>query len=196
MGDWMELVKGGCSSDPFPAESIVSESDYGLEEDPILGGGGGGGGEKGGERGRGKGKGKGKGRNVMEMRGRETAVLDRFIAIKVGEDLRRAESCLSESGEGLRDVLTRLQVGLSLSLTLITPRLQPNRNRDPPFQWPPTTATKRSSTLCVVISDTRSKGTVWFFAALGTPISYHLAQHLSPITSCSSICLQILHASA
>lgn len=48
--------------------------------------------------------------SVFARRGRETAVFDRFIAMRVGEDLRRTESELTEEGEGEGDIFTRLQV--------------------------------------------------------------------------------------
>ena len=68
------------SSDPFPHESIISP------ESEVGSA------------------------SVFASRGRETGVFDRFIAMRVGDDLRRAESELSEGGEGERDLFQRFQV--------------------------------------------------------------------------------------
>lgn len=37
-------------------------------------------------------------------------MFDRYIAMRVGDDLRRAESELTVEGEGEKDIFTRLQV--------------------------------------------------------------------------------------
>lgn len=47
---------------------------------------------------------------VFKRRSREAAVLDRFVAVRVGEDLRRAESELCEDSGHETEVFTRLQV--------------------------------------------------------------------------------------
>ncbi|WVF73215.1 hypothetical protein IAT40_008034 [Kwoniella sp. CBS 6097] len=47
--------------------------------------------------------------SVYENRGRETAVFDRYIAVKVGEELREVESVLSEGSEAVGDIFQRLQ---------------------------------------------------------------------------------------
>lgn len=84
---YLALVKPLYSSDPFPFESS-SVSSPSLSIDPSdLG-------------------------NVYAMRGRETAVLDKFVATRVGEELRRVESELSEGSEAERDIFGRLQVSL------------------------------------------------------------------------------------
>ncbi len=57
--------------------------------------------------------------NVFLHRSRETAVFDRFIALRVGEDLRSMESELCEPSEGQREIFTRLQVRLVLSSKLL-----------------------------------------------------------------------------
>lgn len=49
--------------------------------------------------------------SVLEYRKRETAILDRYIAIKVGEELRKVESDLSEESGGLDELFHRHQVG-------------------------------------------------------------------------------------
>lgn len=48
--------------------------------------------------------------SVISYRKRETAVLDRFIAIRVGEELRRIESDLSEESGAQEEVFYRFQV--------------------------------------------------------------------------------------
>lgn len=84
---YLALVKPLYSSDPFPFESS-SLSSPSLSIDPSdLG-------------------------NIYAMRGRETAVLDKFVATRVGEELRRVESELSEGSEAERDIFGRLQVSL------------------------------------------------------------------------------------
>ncbi|RSH91678.1 hypothetical protein EHS25_009047 [Saitozyma podzolica] len=47
--------------------------------------------------------------SVFARRGRETAVFDRWIAVRVGSELRQVESSLSEEGEAEEDVIKRLQ---------------------------------------------------------------------------------------
>lgn len=49
--------------------------------------------------------------SVLEFRKHETAVLDRYIAIRVGEELRGVESELSEGSGGVEEVFGRFQVG-------------------------------------------------------------------------------------
>jgi hypothetical protein len=51
--------------------------------------------------------------SVFARRGRETAIFDRWIAVRVGSELRQVESSLSEEGEAEEDVIKRLQVGRS-----------------------------------------------------------------------------------
>ena len=50
--------------------------------------------------------------SVLEYRKRETAILDRYIAITVGEELRKVESDLSEESGGLDELFHRYQVRL------------------------------------------------------------------------------------
>lgn len=52
------------------------------------------------------------GKNVFSGRGRETAIFDRFIALRVGQDLRTAESELCMEGDEERDLFVRLQVSV------------------------------------------------------------------------------------
>ncbi|OWZ36264.1 hypothetical protein C356_04741 [Cryptococcus neoformans c45] len=100
---YLALVKSPYSSDPFPFESS-SLASASLSIDPYdLG-------------------------DVYAMRGRETAVLDKFVATRVGEELRRIESELSEGSEAERDIFRRLQPSArsedllsTLPQTLITP---------------------------------------------------------------------------
>lgn len=80
---YLPLVLPNLSSDPFPHTSIITTA---SSTNPS---------------------------SVFATRGRETAVFDRFIAVRVGEDLRRMESELTEEGEGGRDIFTRLQVSKS-----------------------------------------------------------------------------------
>ncbi|WRT70432.1 uncharacterized protein IL334_007430 [Kwoniella shivajii] len=47
--------------------------------------------------------------SVYEGRGRETAIFDRYIAVRVGQELRQVESSLSEEGEAIGDIFGRLQ---------------------------------------------------------------------------------------
>lgn len=84
---YLALVKPSYSSDPFPLESSTLASPS-LSIDPSNLG------------------------DVYAMRGRETAVLDKFVATRVGEELRRMESELSEGSEAERDIFGRLQVSL------------------------------------------------------------------------------------
>jgi hypothetical protein len=57
--------------------------------------------------------------SVYAGRSRETAVFDRFIALRVGEDLRRTESEFCEGGEGEKEIFTRLQVGTTVSVSSV-----------------------------------------------------------------------------
>jgi hypothetical protein len=50
--------------------------------------------------------------SVLEYRKRETAILDRYIAVKVGEELRQVESALSEDSGELDELFHRHQVGI------------------------------------------------------------------------------------
>ncbi|ODN81428.1 hypothetical protein L202_01859 [Cryptococcus amylolentus CBS 6039] len=84
LAPFLNLIKPGYSSDPFPFESSHL-SDPSLSFDPSAGG------------------------SVYAERGRETAVLDRFIAVRVGEELRRVESELSEGSGAEVDIFQRLQ---------------------------------------------------------------------------------------
>ena len=79
---YLPHVLPNLSSDPFPHTSIIPSDHQGVECVD----------------------------SVFATRGRETAVFDLFIAMRVGEDLRRMESELSEEGQGERDIFTRLQV--------------------------------------------------------------------------------------
>jgi hypothetical protein len=49
-------------------------------------------------------------RPVFSQRSRETAILDRFIAVRVGEDLRKAESSLCEDSGQQAVIFSSLQV--------------------------------------------------------------------------------------
>jgi hypothetical protein len=81
------VALGGASSNAFPTDSFLSSPAQvqGDGETAITG-------------------------SVFARRGRETAVFDRWIAVRVGSELRAVESELSEEGEGEREILARLQV--------------------------------------------------------------------------------------
>ncbi|GFZ48515.1 hypothetical protein JCM24511_06263 [Saitozyma sp. JCM 24511] len=75
--------------------------------------------------------------SVFARRGRETAVFDRWIAVRVGSELRQVESSLSEEGEAEEDVIKRLQPVARIEDLLLTlpPRLispQPETGSSPP----------------------------------------------------------------
>ncbi|KAK8853040.1 hypothetical protein IAR55_003741 [Kwoniella newhampshirensis] len=94
---FLSLVQKGFSSDPFPYDSShLTESGNDGDEAQIAT------------------------RSVYAGRGRETATFDRFIAIKVGEELRKVESELSEGGEGGREIFTRLQPAARIEDLLLT----------------------------------------------------------------------------
>lgn len=57
---------------------------------------------------------------VLDARARETAVFDRFIALRVGRELRAVESSLSEEGEGEDDLFRRLQPAARIEDLLLT----------------------------------------------------------------------------
>ncbi|KAL1413311.1 hypothetical protein Q8F55_001067 [Vanrija albida] len=57
---------------------------------------------------------------VFKRRSREAAVLDRFVAVRVGEDLRRAESELCEDSGHETEVFTRLQPAARIEDLLLT----------------------------------------------------------------------------
>ncbi|ODN82475.1 hypothetical protein L198_07697 [Cryptococcus wingfieldii CBS 7118] len=84
LAPFLNLIHPGYSSDPFPFESSHL-SDPSLSFDSSAGG------------------------SVYAERGRETAVFDRFIAVRVGEVLRRVESELSEGSGAEVDIFQRLQ---------------------------------------------------------------------------------------
>ncbi|ODN85861.1 hypothetical protein L198_07425 [Cryptococcus wingfieldii CBS 7118] len=86
LGPFLKRVKPGYSSDPFPFASSHL-SDPSLSFDSSAGAGG----------------------SVYAERGRETAVFDRFIAVTVGEDLRRVESVFSEGSGAEVEIMKRLQ---------------------------------------------------------------------------------------
>jgi hypothetical protein len=50
--------------------------------------------------------------SVYAGRSRETAVFDRFIAFKVGDELRRVESSLTEETGEEKEIFYRFQVNL------------------------------------------------------------------------------------
>jgi len=52
--------------------------------------------------------------SVFAQRSRETAVLDRFIAVRVGEDLRKAESALCDDSGEQANIFSSLQVSRSV----------------------------------------------------------------------------------
>ncbi|KAK4683825.1 hypothetical protein P7C73_g6394, partial [Tremellales sp. Uapishka_1] len=77
---------------------------------------------------------------VFAARSRETAVFDRFIALKVGEDLRSMESELCEGSEGEKDIFSRLQPAArveDLLLDLSPDLMSPAYSRSPPLQTMP-----------------------------------------------------------
>jgi hypothetical protein len=55
--------------------------------------------------------------DVFKLRGRETEVFDRFIARRIGDDLRKMESDLCQGGDEDYDIFTRLQVRFVLVLS-------------------------------------------------------------------------------
>ncbi|WVW80967.1 hypothetical protein I302_102958 [Kwoniella bestiolae CBS 10118] len=59
-------------------------------------------------------------RSVYVGRGRETAVFDRYIAVKVGQELRTVESSLSEEGEAVDEIFKRLQPSARIEDLLLT----------------------------------------------------------------------------
>ncbi|TYJ51135.1 hypothetical protein B9479_008310 [Cryptococcus floricola] len=81
---FLDLIKPGYSSDPFPFESSHL-SDPSLSFDSSAGG------------------------SVYAETGRETAVFDMFIAVRVGEELRRVESELSEGSGAEWEIFHMLQ---------------------------------------------------------------------------------------
>ncbi|OCF32243.1 hypothetical protein I316_06158 [Kwoniella heveanensis BCC8398] len=97
---YLSYIKPGYSSDPFPFDSShLSDPSLNLHldsSDSTYGRGG----------------------------GRETAVFDRYIAVKVGEELREVESALSEGSEAVGDIFHRLQPAARIEDLLLT--LPPN----------------------------------------------------------------------
>lgn len=55
------------------------------------------------------------GRSVYDGRSRETAVLDRFIAFRVGDELRKIETSLTEDTGQEKEIFGRFQVGREFS---------------------------------------------------------------------------------
>ncbi|WVR00383.1 hypothetical protein IAU59_007526 [Kwoniella sp. CBS 9459] len=93
---YLSYIKPGYSSDPFPFDSShLSDPALNLHLDASAGGP--------------PHNSSTSSSSVYESRGRETAVFDRFIAVKVGEELREVESALSESSEAVGDIFQRLQ---------------------------------------------------------------------------------------
>ncbi|WVN90674.1 uncharacterized protein L203_105916 [Cryptococcus depauperatus CBS 7841] len=90
---YLSQVRSGYSSDPCPFPSVYM-GDLSLQL-PNLG-------------------------NVYKERRRETAVLDKFIAVHVGEELRKVESVLSEGTESERDIFNRLQPSSRIEDLLVT----------------------------------------------------------------------------
>nr|XP_031858968.1 uncharacterized protein CI109_005636 [Kwoniella shandongensis]KAA5526040.1 hypothetical protein CI109_005636 [Kwoniella shandongensis] len=121
---FLSLIQRGFSSDPFPYDSShLAEADQSDSTED----------------------GRASTRSVYDGRARETAVFDRFIAIKVGEELRKVESELSEEGEGEREIFTRLQPAariedllLTLPPNLIIPHPNPNVPPRPTLPLPQT----------------------------------------------------------
>ncbi|ORY28153.1 hypothetical protein BCR39DRAFT_535740 [Naematelia encephala] len=113
LDQYQTQLLAGISSDPFPASSIIPTTDTDPSSDFTS-------------------------HSFLALRGRETAVYDRFIAVRCGEELRKAESELSEESEGLRDIFSRLQPAarvedllLSLPTRLITLESRPNYGQLP-----------------------------------------------------------------
>ncbi|WWC71810.1 uncharacterized protein I206_105769 [Kwoniella pini CBS 10737] len=90
-------------------------------------------------------------RSVFEGRGRETAIFDKYIAVKVGQELRTVESSLSEEGEAIDDIFKRLQPTArieDLLLTLPSIYIIPAQSStDPPQRGLPLSHTHLSVTL-------------------------------------------------
>lgn len=73
--------------------------------------------------------------DLLRSRGRETAIFDRFICLRIGSDLRRAESDLSLDGDDERDLFVRLQPAARLEDLLLQRALSAPASRrlvDPP----------------------------------------------------------------
>ena len=91
---YLSLLPRGTSTNPFPHDSDVantaSDTSSKLDE-PIF-----------------------------ARRSRETGVFDRFIANRVGEDLRRVESELYEESEAEMDIIKRLQVSSASCVCAMT----------------------------------------------------------------------------
>ncbi|CAD6572618.1 MAG: proteasome regulatory particle subunit [Tremellales sp. Tagirdzhanova-0007] len=112
LSQYLQQVLPNLSSDPFPHTSIISPGADSHAESS---------------------------KSVFASRGRETAVYDHFIALRVGEDLRRMESELSEEGQGERDIFTRLQPTARLEdllLSLPTHLIASVGPRNPPASFP------------------------------------------------------------
>ncbi|WWC91495.1 uncharacterized protein L201_006441 [Kwoniella dendrophila CBS 6074] len=93
---YLSHIKPDYSSDPFPYESShLDDPNLGDVSGPTS-------------------------RSVYEGRGRETAVFDRYIAVRVGEELRTVESSLSEEGEAVEDIFRRLQPAARIEDLLLT----------------------------------------------------------------------------
>ncbi|WVQ84898.1 hypothetical protein IAT38_007061 [Cryptococcus sp. DSM 104549] len=94
---YLTQIRHPFSADPFPYESShLGDPSSGLTVDPASLG------------------------SVYASRGRETAVFDRFIAVRVGEELRRVESELSEGSEAEMDIFARLQPAARIEDLLLT----------------------------------------------------------------------------
>jgi hypothetical protein len=86
---YLSLIQPGYSSDAYPHDSHPSSFDRSTITIDNVGV---------------------EGESVYSRRSRETAVFDRFIAIRVGDELRRVESALSEDSGAEKEIFTRLQV--------------------------------------------------------------------------------------
>ncbi|ORX40774.1 hypothetical protein BD324DRAFT_612069 [Kockovaella imperatae] len=137
---YLSLLPRGTSSNPFPHDSDTSN----LGPDSTA-----------------------RAESVFKRRSRETAVFDRFIANRVGEDLRRVESELYEESEAEMDIIKRLQpiartedLLLRLPPSLILPEAPPGRLRSRVPLPHPHLVINLTPTWCQVYLSTLSIGSI------------------------------------
>ncbi|WVQ63180.1 uncharacterized protein L199_001331 [Kwoniella botswanensis] len=96
---YLSHIRPDYSSDPFPYESSHLDEPTSTpdQDDDFV-----------------------TGKSVYQGRGRETAVFDRYIAVKVGQELRLVESSLSEEGEAVEEIFKRLQPSARIEDLLLT----------------------------------------------------------------------------